>query len=158
MRHGCPVHPYFARVAVDLHLDEVVTASYRPELRDDLLVGAVDALEIRGEGAEKRHRSKLVHEEGVEPSRLAAPEPKREMSVHERSREKHYEYLAARAGSNEHDERALAQGWPTAAPPAGPPPDPVEAALAEALSAAARAGQWEAVVALTAELAARRAR
>jgi hypothetical protein len=27
-------------------------------------------------GAEKRHDSQLVHEEGVEPSRLAAPEPK----------------------------------------------------------------------------------
>jgi hypothetical protein len=40
-------HPHITGVAIDLHLDEVVAAADGPELRNDFLVRAVDALEIR---------------------------------------------------------------------------------------------------------------
>src|SRR5215471_21653912 len=40
-------HPHLARVAIDLHLDEVVATTDGPELWNSLLVGAIDALEIR---------------------------------------------------------------------------------------------------------------
>src|SRR5262245_5046803 len=39
-------HPDFAGVAIDLHLDEVVAAAHRTELRHYLAVGAIDVVEL----------------------------------------------------------------------------------------------------------------
>lgn len=93
--------------------------------------------------------SEFVHEERLELSRLAAPEPKGE---HAR---KNTGGSRDSRGNSDEEERA---DRPVGAIGGNqdPPGDPVELALAEALTRASMAGQWSTVEVLSRELTARR--